>query len=91
MSFFSIYLNEAALADNINHRIRLATNLYSEHLLDRDHYLDWIMSGLESSPQSKMPMWLLIAQICWVDLLRLRKFGRRLVFTLLTHLQTVCP
>lgn len=70
--------------------IRLATSLYSEHLLDRDHYLDWIISGLENSPQSRIPMWILIAQICWADILRTRKYGRRLVFSLLNHLNTVC-
>lgn len=72
------------------HSIRLSTVLYSEHLLDRDHYLDWIVSGLENSSQAKLPMWILIAQICWTDILRSRKPGRRLVFALLNHLNTVC-
>lgn len=70
-------------------RIRLATNLYSEHLLDRDHYLDWIVSGLENSPHSRLPMWILVAQITWADLVRSRKHGRRLVYTLLGHLSAV--
>ena len=70
-------------------RIRLATNLYSEHLLDRDHYLDWVTAGLENSHQAKMPMWILIAQIYWPDLLRSRKHGRRLVIALLAHLDIV--
>jgi mediator of RNA polymerase II transcription subunit 12, fungi type len=34
-------------------------------------------------------MWLLIAQIYWKDLLRSRKYGRRLVFALLSHLHLV--
>lgn len=79
------------VTDTNNSRIRLATILYSEHLLDRDHYLDWIISGLESSTQAKLPMWILIAQICWTDMLRARKPGRRLVFALLNHLNTVRP
>lgn len=58
--------------------------------MDRDHYLDWIVSGLEGSPQSRIPMWILIAQIYWTDLLRSRKCGRRLAFALLGHLSTVC-
>jgi hypothetical protein len=69
--------------------IRLATSFYAEQLLDRDHYLDWITSGLEHSSQSKLPMWILIAQICWTDILRSRKYGRRLVYALLGHLNTV--
>ncbi len=71
------------------YRIRLATNLYSEHLLDRDHYLDWVMSGLERSPQARLPLWILIARIYWIDLLRSRKYGRRLVAALLCHMHTV--
>ncbi|KAJ6786991.1 hypothetical protein PWT90_04124 [Aphanocladium album] len=73
----------------VTYSIRLATVLYSEHLLDRDHYLEWIVSGLENSNQAKLPMWILIAQICWADILRSRKPGRRLVFALLNHLNTI--
>lgn len=73
-----------------NYSTRLATVLYSEYLLDRDHYLDWMTSGLENSPQAKVPMWIIIAQICWSDLLRCRKYGRRVAFALLSHLHTVC-
>ncbi|KAI9163405.1 Mediator of RNA polymerase II transcription subunit 12 [Paramyrothecium foliicola] len=80
---------EADWKTKVTYAVRLATNLYSEHLLDRDHYLDWIMAGLENSPQSRIPMWILIAQIYWADLLRSRKHGRRLVIALLAHLDTI--
>ncbi|KHN98755.1 Mediator complex, subunit Med12 [Metarhizium album ARSEF 1941] len=73
----------------VTYAIRLATCLYSEQLLDRDHYLEWIISGLENSPQSRIPMWMLIGQIYWNDLLHSRKCGRRLVFALLNHLNTI--
>ncbi|KAM0472037.1 hypothetical protein ACHAPX_008984 [Trichoderma viride] len=73
----------------VTYAIRLATSFYAEQLLDRDHYLDWITSGLEHSPQSKLPMWILVAQICWADILRSRKYGRRLVYALLGHLHTI--
>ncbi|KAI6775485.1 hypothetical protein HG530_002243 [Fusarium avenaceum] len=75
--------------NRVTYAIRLASNLYSEQLLDRDHYLDWIVSGIENSLQSRIPMWLLIAQIYWKDLLRSRKYGRRLVFALLSHLHVI--
>lgn len=67
------------------YRIRLATHLYGEHLLDREHYMDWLVTDVETCPLSKLPMSLLITQIYWKDLLRLRKFGRRLVAALLSH------
>ncbi|KAI8966081.1 hypothetical protein F5Y11DRAFT_310223 [Daldinia sp. FL1419] len=69
----------------VTYAIRLATHLYAEHLLDRDHYMDWLVSGLENSNQAKLPMWLLIIQIYWKDLLRLRRHGRRLVSAILSH------
>ena len=65
--------------------IRLATHLYAEHLIDRDHYMDWLVAGLENSNQTKLPMWLLIVQIYWKDLLKLRRHGRRLVSAILSH------
>ncbi|KAK7403836.1 RNA polymerase II mediator complex subunit [Neonectria punicea] len=73
----------------VTYAVRLATNLYSEQLLDRDHYLDWVVSGVENSPQSRLPMWILIAQIYWRDLMRSRKYGRRLSFALLSHLHVI--
>ncbi|KAI0172517.1 hypothetical protein GGR52DRAFT_410406 [Hypoxylon sp. FL1284] len=69
----------------VTYAIRLATHLYAEHLLDRDHYMEWLVSGLESSNQAKLPMWLLIVQIYWTDLLKLRKHGRRLINAVLSH------
>ncbi|KAL7621110.1 RNA polymerase II mediator complex subunit [Parahypoxylon ruwenzoriense] len=80
----------SAFAENdwkskVTYAIRLATHLYAEHLLDRDHYMDWLVSGLENTNQAKLPMWLLIIQIYWKDLLRLRRHGRRLVSAILSH------
>ncbi|KAF4997676.1 hypothetical protein FGRMN_3708 [Fusarium graminum] len=80
---------ESDWKNRVTYAIHLATNLYSGQLLDRDHYLDWIVSGIENSLQSRIPMWLLIAQIYWKDLLRSRKYGRRLVFALLSHLHVI--
>jgi len=71
-------------------RIRLATHFHTEHLLEREHYMDWLVSSLEHSPQERLPMWLLITQIYWKDLLRYRKFGRRLTTALLNHMAEVC-
>ena len=51
--------------------------------------MDWLVSGLETCSQAKLPMWLLVTQIYWKDLLRLRKYGRRLVVALLNQNTTV--
>ncbi|SPN99782.1 related to SRB8 - DNA-directed RNA polymerase II holoenzyme and Srb10 CDK subcomplex subunit [Cephalotrichum gorgonifer] len=73
----------------VTYAIRLATNLYTEQLLDRDHYMEWLLSGVENSTQDKLPMWILVLQLYWKDLLRLRKTGRRLVTSLLNHLSAI--
>lgn len=70
-------------------RIRLGAHFYAEHLLDREHYMDWLVSALENSPQAKLPVWLLITQIYWKDLLQYRKYGRRLCSSLMTQLLEV--
>ncbi|CAJ2504356.1 Uu.00g117500.m01.CDS01 [Anthostomella pinea] len=69
----------------VTYAIRLATHLYAEHLLDRDHYMEWLVSGLENSNQAKLPMWLLIIQIYWKDILKLRRYGRRLATAIVNH------
>ncbi|KAH8662239.1 transcription mediator subunit Med12 [Xylariales sp. PMI_506] len=73
----------------VNYAIRLATHLYAEYLLERDHYMDWLVSGLESSTQARLPMWLLIIRIYWKDLLRSRRNGRRLVAAVLSHYSAI--
>ncbi|KAK8132963.1 transcription mediator subunit Med12 [Apiospora kogelbergensis] len=80
---------EASWKAKVTYAIRLATHLYAEFLMDRDHYLDWLVSGLESSNQARLPMWILIAQIYWNDLLRSRKNGRRLVAAILNHHEAI--
>lgn len=47
--------------------------------------MEWLVHSLESSDQAKLPMWMLLTEIYWKDLLRLRKYGRRLVLTLVRH------
>lgn len=75
----------------VNYAIRLATQLYAEYLLDREHYMEWLVSNIENSSQSKLPMWVLMTQIYWKDLLQLRKYGRRLVTALISHYHVVGP
>ncbi|KAF2968994.1 hypothetical protein GQX73_g4565 [Xylaria multiplex] len=69
----------------VTYAIRLATHLYAEHLLDRDHYMEWLISSLETSNEAKLPMWLLLIQIYWKDMLKLRRHGRRLATAMLSH------
>ncbi|KAH8803190.1 RNA polymerase-like protein II mediator complex component Srb8 [Xylogone sp. PMI_703] len=76
---------EADFKQKINYAIRLATHFYAEHLLDLDHYLDWVVSTVENSSQAKLPLWILVAQIYWKEIFQLRKYGRRMAAALLKH------
>lgn len=59
--------------------------MYAEHLLDRENYSEWLVSNLENSSEARLPMWMLITQLYWKDLLKLRRYGRRLVTALISH------
>ncbi|KAI1818618.1 transcription mediator subunit Med12 [Poronia punctata] len=69
----------------VTYAIRLATHLYAEHLLDRDHYMEWLISNLEACTEARLPMWLLLVQIYWNDMLKLRRHGRRLIAAMIHH------
>lgn len=51
--------------------------------------MDWLSTSLETCPIERVPVWLLITQVYWNDLLKYRRYGRRLVAALCSHLQTV--
>lgn len=72
--------------------LRLITHLYSEHLLDQDHYLDWLIASFRDSDLDILPIWLLVVQIHQEDIFQHRRRGRRLAEALLKHLDEVnCP
>ena len=69
--------------------VRLVTHLYSEHLLDQDHYLDWVIASFRDSDLDALPMWLLVMQIHHQDVHQPRQRGRRLAEALLKHIDKV--
>jgi hypothetical protein len=74
---------------SIQYALRLTTRLYMENLLDRDHYLDWILRSFESAEAGRTPFWLMVVQIYKVDLSYYRKRGTRLVRSLLEKYQAL--
>lgn len=72
-------------------RIHLSATLYTEHLVDRDHYLDWVLSSLEGSDLDTLPIWFLVLQTVREDLVEYRRYGRRLAGIVLDKLQVVRP
>ncbi|VBB73239.1 Putative Mediator of RNA polymerase II transcription [Podospora comata] len=73
----------------VQYVVLLATHLYEQYLLDRETYMEWLVSSFENSNQNRLPMWMLITEIYWKDLLKLRRYGRRLVTALISHHQLV--
>lgn len=47
--------------------------------------MEWLIHSFENCEQGKLPMWMILTEIYWKDLLKLRKYGRRLVTTLVRH------
>lgn len=69
--------------------LRLVTYLYSERLLNQDQYLEWITSSLQSCDLDSIPVWLLIIQINWKEILRYRQRGKHLTEAILIQLSKV--
>jgi len=76
----------------ITYSLQLATCLYKEHLLDDDHFLDWILHGLDSCPTERLFIWLLVVSVShyWNGITSCRRRGKRLAETLLNHVGKVC-
>jgi len=75
----------------ITYALQLATHLYKEHLLDDDHFLDWIVDGLGTCPSERLFIWLLIVSIShyWADVSCCRRRGKRLAESLLNQLDRI--
>jgi mediator of RNA polymerase II transcription subunit 12 len=72
-------------SQKMNYAVRLGTHFYVEHLLDEEHYMDWILTSLKQSSSEKLPVWILLTQIYWKHLISHRKRGHRLSEALLGH------
>ncbi|KAL8626267.1 hypothetical protein Q9189_008050 [Teloschistes chrysophthalmus] len=69
--------------------LQLAGHLLAENLLDREHYLDWLLNAVGHSEPEKLPVYLLLISSHLEDISRSRLFGQRLVDLLLAQLYTI--
>ena len=69
--------------------LHLASHLYSEHLLDQDHYHDWLMTSLQNSDLDNLPIWLQVVQTHRQEIIQHRRRGKRLAEATLDHIQMV--
>jgi len=73
----------AVWRSNVQYALHLTTRLYLENLVDRDHYLEWILKNFTSASDDQTPFWLLVLHIHLRDLSQYRKKGRRLAESLM--------
>ena len=67
----------------------LAAHIFEHRLLDRAHYLEWLLGSLENAKVNSLPIWLFMIKIYWSFLTAYRKFGSRLAEVLLARLLNV--
>ena len=70
---------------NIDYALRLVTRFYLESLLDRDHYLDWIVRSFDLAEAKSVPFWLMMVHICKQDIGSYRRRARRLAEAMITQ------
>ena len=69
--------------------LRLASHLCAGSLVDQEHFFEWIVVSIHSSDLDNVPIWLLIVQIHWKDVVAFRRRGQRLAEALLSVLDKV--
>lgn len=70
---------------NVEYALRLVTRLYLENLLDRDHYLDWIVRSFDLAEVKHLPFWLMMVHVCKQDIGSYRRRARRLAEAMITQ------
>jgi mediator of RNA polymerase II transcription subunit 12 len=73
----------------IDYAIKLTSAFYTEGLLDRDQYLDWLVRTFAAASLDRLPLWTIIVQLYWRDLITIGRRGRKLAAAILEHLQLV--
>lgn len=73
----------------MNYAVKLASSFYAEKLLDADHYLDWVVSSFAEASMERLPIWIVMTQLYWKDVVRIVRRGRKLAENLLERLHQI--
>ncbi|KXT10555.1 hypothetical protein AC579_8331 [Pseudocercospora musae] len=73
----------------MDYAVKLATSFYTERLLERDHYLDWIVTSFAQAPLERLPVWIILAQLYWKDITAFGRRGRQLAEATLGNLHSI--
>ena len=69
--------------------LQLVAHIYSDYLVDQEHFLDWIITSTQEAENDTLPIWLLIVQMYWKDIPLYRRRGRRLAIALSEQLYRI--
>ena len=75
--------------DRQHFSLRLATHLFAESLLDKDHYFDWLLNTINQVDIETLPVYLLIINSHLKEVGQSRRYGRRLAESLSEQLHRV--
>ncbi|KAL8650151.1 MAG: hypothetical protein Q9226_005265 [Calogaya cf. arnoldii] len=75
--------------ESMTYGLRLATHLFAENLLDRDHYFDWLLNTINQTEPEPLPLYLLIVRSHLKEIGHSRRYGRRLAESLLEQLHKI--
>ncbi|KXT00562.1 hypothetical protein AC578_5231 [Pseudocercospora eumusae] len=73
----------------MDYAVKLATSFYTERLLERHHYLDWIVTSFAQAPLERLPIWIILAQLYWKDITAFGRRGRQLAEAILGNLHSM--
>ncbi|EME38817.1 hypothetical protein DOTSEDRAFT_48322 [Dothistroma septosporum NZE10] len=73
----------------MDYAVKMATSFYAERILERDHYLDWIVSSFAQAKMERLPIWIILVQHYWRDITSFGRRGRQLAEAVLERLHEI--
>jgi mediator of RNA polymerase II transcription subunit 12 len=80
----------------MDYAVRLTASFYVERLVEREIFLDWLVTSLhpeDGAPSAtalnRLPIWILLIQLYWKDLVSRGRRGRKLAQALLENLHRI--
>ncbi|KAF2156402.1 hypothetical protein K461DRAFT_291320 [Myriangium duriaei CBS 260.36] len=74
---------------NVQYTVRLTAGLFTEDLLDHQHFLNWLIDSFASSSSDMLPMWLLLVQLFWKNITDVQRRGQSLSEAIISQLATL--
>jgi mediator of RNA polymerase II transcription subunit 12 len=80
----------------MDYAVRLTASFYAERLVEREVLLDWLVTSLHpddslspATSMNRLPIWILLVQLYWKDIILRGRRGRKLAHALLENLRRI--